>query len=284
MTWEETIQHIRQNPAFKQLVIDAYFDADLPKNVERYQATPEYTATLQLFQQYAPNAQTLLDIGCGNGMSSISFAQNGYHVTALEPDPSQTIGAGAIRQLKSHYQLTNIDIMEGFAEDIRLQSESFDIVYIRQAMHHAHDLNQFIAQAARVLKKGGLLLTVRDHVIYDEADKLRFLEAHPLHRYYGGENAFTEAEYRRAFELAGLRVDKILKYFDNVINYYPNDSTIIEKSRPHQKYLRNWQQSIYMKIPYLRRWLNRKVTEQYGIVLDETVVAGRLYTFVGIKQ
>jgi SAM-dependent methyltransferase len=151
-------------------------------------------------------------------------------------------------------------------------------------MHHAHDLNQFIAQAARVLKKGGLLLTVRDHVIYDEADKLRFLEAHPLHRYYGGENAFTEAEYRRAFELAGLRVDKIFKYFDNVINYYPNDSTVIEKSRPHQKYLRNWQQSIYMKIPYLRRWLNRKVTEQYGIVLDETVVAGRLYTFVGIKQ
>ncbi len=112
-------------------------------------------------------------------------------VTAVEPDPSLTVGAGAVRKLKEHYELKNLEDYENFAEDINFKSNYFDIVYIRQAMHHANNLNKFIKECVRVLKPNGLLLTIRDHVIYDEKDKNWFLEYHPLHKIYEGENAFT---------------------------------------------------------------------------------------------
>lgn len=36
MNWEETIIKIREDPAFGDLVRDAYFDEDLIANVERF--------------------------------------------------------------------------------------------------------------------------------------------------------------------------------------------------------------------------------------------------------
>lgn len=171
MTWEETIQYIRQQPQFADLVEKAYFDADLRLNVERFRASDEFAQTLLLLKRNQPNAKKILDIGCGNGISSLAFALAGFEVTAVEPDASITVGAGAIRLLKDEYQLPNLNIHVAFAEDIAFASESFDIVYVRQAMHHANNLDKFIAECARVLKKDGMLLTVRDHVVFDEADK-----------------------------------------------------------------------------------------------------------------
>ena len=40
-----------------------------------------------------------LDLGAGRGISSYALAREGWQVTALEPDPSMLIGAGAIRSL-----------------------------------------------------------------------------------------------------------------------------------------------------------------------------------------
>src|SRR5258708_18100860 len=88
-------------------------------------------------------------------------------------------------------------------------------------MHHAYYLNSFKKNLTRLIKPGGFLFTVRDHVIYNEQDKRWFLESHPLQKYYGGENAFTEMEYRLAMYQAGLEVVKVLKYYDSVINYFP---------------------------------------------------------------
>jgi SAM-dependent methyltransferase len=283
MTWDETIAFIRSQPEYKNLVEWAYFDADLPKNVERFRQTQEYAATCQLIRKYAPQAKKIADIGCGNGMSSIAFALEGWDVTSLEPDPSDTVGAGAIRWLKNHYQIQNLQIFEDIAERMPLEAAGFDVVYIRQAMHHAQDLEQFIAQAARILKKGGLLLTIRDHVVYNEPDKQWFLENHPLQKFYGGENAYQAGEYQSAMRKAGLEVRETLAYYDSVINYFPTASAPIEKSRPNQTIIRAWQESIWMKIPYLRRFVFQHYTQKYGQLLDESKISGRMYSFVATK-
>ncbi len=96
MTWEETIKYIRTLPGYSDLIETSYFEEDLKLNVERFRSSDEYKETLLLLQQYVPGAKTILDIGSGNGISAISFALDGYKVTALEPDPSDTVGAGAI--------------------------------------------------------------------------------------------------------------------------------------------------------------------------------------------
>ena len=229
MTWEETILQLQSNPSFSSLIRDTYLLPNLPTNVERFRASAEFQETLSLLRRYAPAAHTLLDIGAGNGVASLSLALAGYKVTAAEPDVSQVVGTGAIKQLADHYQLPQLTIVEAFGEQLPFADGSFDVVYVRQALHHAADLESFVKEASRVLKKEGLLLTVRDHVVNNERDKARFLARHPLHRYYGGENAFSLPVYQAAFENAGLEVVAILRPSGSVLNYDPWSKEVLKQ-------------------------------------------------------
>ena len=285
MTWEETIITIRKDEDYKNLVAQAYFDENLELNVERFSKSEEFKETLKLMEHYTPNASSVLDIGCGNGISAINFALKGYNVTAVEPDKSNTVGAGAIIQLKEVYKLKNLDVFEAYAEDINFESNSFDIVYVRQAMHHANDLDKFLNECVRVLKPKGLLLTIRDHVIYDNADKAWFLKTHPLHKFYGGENAFTAKEYRNAIENAGATILKEYKYYDSVINYFPKHTEECELKKKEeilkQKQRLKNKIGIISKLPFV--WGIYKVISGYT-PLNEKEVPGRMYSYIATKK
>jgi len=288
MTWEETIQYIRTQPEYKDLIRYAYFETDLPLNVERFSNDAEFLLTLKYIEQYAPNATSILDIGAGNGISSIAFALKDYNVTVVEPDSSETIGAGAIRHLVEHYKLKNIIIHQAFAEEIGFENENFDIVYVRQAMHHAYNLDKFLQEIGRVLKKNGLLITIRDHVIFDKMDKKLFLEHHPLQKFYGGENAFTPEQYKNAMQNAGLKIKEELKYFDSIINYFPLTEKDI-KELPKNTYslrkksLKN-KIGFLANIPFLSNLYNFYLNQKIGHPLDERTVKGRMYSYIAIKK
>ena len=285
MTWEETIEYIRKNPDFKDLVVNAYFDEKLYLNVERFSESEEYKETLALLKKHAPNAKTLLDIGSGNGISAVNFAKSNYKVTSVEPDKSNTIGAGAIKILKEHYNLENLEVFEDFAEDIAFPENSFDVVYVRQALHHANDLNKFLKESLRVLKPGGLLLTIRDHVVFDENDKKWFLEKHPLHKFYGGENAFSPTEYRNAIIKAGGEVISELKYFDSVINYFP--TTVNEIASFKTSNIKKQKKRLKDKIKFFGgfniTWLLYKSLFKFN-ALDEKRIPGRMYSYIVLKK
>lgn len=287
MTWEETIEYIRTKPSFSELVRYAYFEEDLSLNVERFRKSMEFRETFEIVKTFQPNGKKILDIGCGNGISTIAFALEGYDVTAVEPDPSVTIGAGAIRQLIMHYKLENVMVHESFAEDIKFEENSFDIVYIRQAMHHANDLGKFVKEAVRVLKPNGLLLTIRDHVVFDKKDKDWFLATHPLHKYYGGENAFTVQEYRDAIENSGAKIMQELKYYDSAINYFPSTLKDIEAIKV--KYKNNVidglrkKVGIFAKLPFVYFCYKLFRGIGYKDIYDERQVAGRMYSYIAIK-
>jgi SAM-dependent methyltransferase len=271
MTWHETIQYIRSTPEYKDLVINAYLEEDLPLNVERFYKSAEFIETLKLIQLYVPQVFSILDIGSGNGISAISFAlkNKNANIVAVEPDPSDTIGAGAIKQLKEYYRLDNIAIKEAFAEDLQFEKEQFDVVYARQSMHHANDLNSFVKEAVKGLRKGGLFISVRDHVLYNHReDKDWFLTSHPLHKFYGGENAFTEKEYIEAIKNAGLAIKKILHHYDSVINYFP----MTKKKMFLLKIV-----FVLKKIPLIK---NISKIKNIG---NEKNISGRLVSFIAVK-
>lgn len=276
MNWEETIKYIRTKPEYEALVRDAYFDENLVLNINRFIQSVEFKETLKLLKRYNKNAKSILDIGCGNGISSISLALNGYEVVAVEPDPSDTIGAGAIRKLVKHYNLDNVKVYESFAEDIKFDSSIFDVVYVRQAMHHANDLEKFIAECSRVLKVNGILMTIRDHVIFDETDKIDFLNIHPLQKFYGGENAYKSSEYTSSMIKAGLKIERILKTFDSEINYFPMNTNNVRKTKIKKKIY-----NIISKFaPFLISLEKRK--DLLGM-LNEKDFPGRMYSYIAIK-
>ncbi|HET6992173.1 MAG TPA: hypothetical protein VFJ43_12650, partial [Bacteroidia bacterium] len=149
-------------------------------------------------------------------------------------------------------------------------------------------LDNFIKEAARLLRHGGILMTTRDHVIYDAKDKSWFLDSHPLHKYYGGENAFTETEYVAAIKNARLEIVKTFHHYDSVINFFPEKKSAIDQQiADRQQYIENFRikktpaflrNNNFLKDLYFKR-ANRKL----GPVLDERKIPGRHISFIAVK-
>ena len=85
--------------------------------------------------------------------SSYALAKDGWRVTALEPDKSEVVGAGAIQYL-GRATGTNIQVVTNWGEELPFASSEFDLVYCRAVLHHARDLQKLCREAARVLVAG----------------------------------------------------------------------------------------------------------------------------------
>ena len=107
------------------------------------------------------------------------------------------------------------------SEELPIADATVDVVYSRQVLHHAAELDRFVGEVARILRPGGVLLACREHVVDDDAQKRAFLAAHPVNRLAGGENAFALPEYIAAIAAAGLALDRSLGPWDSIINAFP---------------------------------------------------------------
>jgi len=216
-TWEQAVRWLRDQPDQQELVRACYYDDPLLEAARRFRASDEWRSVSLLLPLRVGEA---LDLGAGRGISSYALARDGWNVAAVEPDPSELVGAGAIRRLARDADLA-IRIIQTPAEELPFTDGSFDLVYGRQVLHHARDLRLLCREAARVLKPGGRLVVTREHVISHPADLPAFLAAHPLHRFYGGEHAYLLEDYSDAITSAGLRLVQTFGPFDAAINYFP---------------------------------------------------------------
>jgi SAM-dependent methyltransferase len=212
------VRSLLDDPARRQLVLDCFYDQPRLAAAGRYAQSPEWQAVLTCLPRTTGRA---LEIGAGHGIASAALARAGWQVTALEPDPSELVGAGAIRKLAAEGGL-DIVVVEGFGEQLPFADGEFDLVFARQVLHHARDLGQLCRELARVVRPGGTVLAVREHVISKTADLPKFLAAHPLHKLYGGEHAYRLDEYRASFNAAGLRLDRELTPLESPINFAPH--------------------------------------------------------------
>jgi len=217
MSWEASVQWLRNQSSQQELVRACYFDDPLEQAAERFWRSGEWKAISALLPAQKGAA---LDLGAGRGISSYALARDGWKVTSLEPDPSDLVGAGAIRSLASASGY-DLNIVSEFSEKLPFEDNSFDVVNCRQVLHHARDLPQTCREIFRVLKPGGTMIATREHVLSKKEDLQRFLDSHALHKFYGGENAFLLEEYLGAMTNAGLHVRKALAPLDSPINYFP---------------------------------------------------------------
>lgn len=263
-TWEDAVLRLRSDPANQALVEACFYDDPLLAAAERYFVSTEWQAVRRLVGTAGGRA---LDIGAGRGISSFALAKDGWAVTALEPDDSAVVGAGAIRSLAADSAL-RIDVVQQWGEQLPFATDSFDLVHCRQVLHHARDLGRFCAEVARVLAPGGRLIATREHVLTKREDLPRFLDAHPLHRLYGGESAYTLDEYTSAMAVAGLRVELILNPLASDINLYPDSKASVKE---------RW--SRRLKLPGAKL-LPDALLHMVGSFSD---TPGRLFSFLAVK-
>lgn len=265
MTWEQAVMWLRNQPDQQAMVKACFYDDPLIAAAERYYSSSEWAAVSAFLPRSPVSA---LDIGAGRGIASYALAKQGHTVTALEPNDSLIVGAGAIRSLASETGL-DITVEQSWGERLPFADATFQVVHARQVLHHAHDLKKFCMEASRVLKPGGIFIATREHVISSEQDLEVFHTSHALHKYYGGEHAYRLDEYVESIESAGIVLKKILNPFASDINLYPETRADIKKR-------------ISRKLRLLPACL---IPDPFLDVLGKfNRVPGRLYTFVGYKH
>jgi SAM-dependent methyltransferase len=221
-SWEEAIDLLRKDPQHRGMIFEAYLTSDLRENCRRFAGSLEFAETVNLIKDHCPSARTVLDVPAGNGIGTYALAKGGFDVVAVEPDPSASVGRGAIASTLAAEGLA-AQVVAAFGETLPFDAGSFDVVYVRQGLHHAHNLQSMLREYARVLRPGGLLLACREHVVDNYGASLQeFLASQVDHQLYGGEHAFTLADYRSAFESAGLSIMQEIGPYDSPINLYPN--------------------------------------------------------------
>lgn len=271
-TWEQAVQWLRDQPDKVQLVADCYYDDPLHGAAERFWSSEEWRAVQVLLDGRTGVA---LDVGAGRGIASYALAKDGFAVIALEPNPSSLVGATAINSLAKETN-TDIQVCEEFSERLPFEDNSFDVVYARAVLHHTSNLNSACSEFQRVLKPGGVLLAVREHVISKKTDLQGFFDIHPLHHLYGGENAFLLEEYEAAIRQAGFADIQIISPWHSPINFAPHT---IDSLKNEISYRFGFLASLVLRL------LN--VPSIWKLVLNLLSVSdrrpGRLYSFLAHK-
>jgi SAM-dependent methyltransferase len=217
VSWEDAVRDFRRDARNGPAVLDNYFDLPVMRAARRYADSSEFRAIGRIIGDGRGRA---LDIGAGNGIASFALATFGWDVIAVDPDASSEVGVAAIRSLPN-VGVKRIEGIVGSGERLPLRSGSVDLVFGRQVLHHLADLDQGLREARRVLRPGGRVLFVREHVADDDAQLLEFLQGHPLHHAYGGESAHPLDRYLTAFRDAGLSIVRCWGPLDSMINFYP---------------------------------------------------------------
>ena len=126
----------------------------------------------------APAAgQRVLDIGAGMGPGALRAAATGARVVAVEPTPFMRYLLTA-RCLAGRHR-RSVDVVDGAAELIPVESGVIDAIWSVNTMHHWLDPQRAATEIGRVLRPGGRVLLVDED--FDDP-------THPEHERFAAEH------------------------------------------------------------------------------------------------
>src|SRR5207245_3393841 len=89
------------------------------------------------------------------------LTEDRHHVVASDVRQDERIGLGAAVQLRRHTG-SWFGCVTAAAELLPFQPESFDCIYCLAALRHIADLERVFAEAARVLRPGGIFVALEE--------------------------------------------------------------------------------------------------------------------------
>ncbi|KAF5290529.1 hypothetical protein FQR65_LT20635 [Abscondita terminalis] len=134
----------------------------------------------------------VLDIASGDGVLAELLSPHAHRYVCI--DTSARVVAAAGERLR---RFANVEVREGDMHALPFKDNSFDLVVLMHALTYARSPAQAVAEAARVLRRGGRLLL----------SSLGKHEHRAVVESYGHLNlGFTQKELRRFADKAGLDI------------------------------------------------------------------------------
>jgi ArsR family transcriptional regulator len=99
----------------------------------------------------------IADLGAGDGTLSRLLARQAESVHCVDSSP-RMVQVG--RAMAKKEQLRNLTYVLGNIEKVPLPDRSIDLALLSQALHHAENPRQALAEAFRILKPGGRLIVL----------------------------------------------------------------------------------------------------------------------------
>jgi SAM-dependent methyltransferase len=155
---------------------------------------------LDLVQKYTSKNARLCDVGCGNGLFMRVLASQCAHITGVDLNADMLAEAKA---MVARERLSNVDLLQCSASELRLPDASFDLVYCFSTLLLIPDIDAALAHMVRVLSRGG-------HLILDVAGRnnLSAIYWTLWYRRQGhfGLHAFSYPSFKKKIEALGCRV------------------------------------------------------------------------------
>ena len=174
------------------------FDAHAGPDTNERQLVPgrSWAAWARALGHLLPRVR-VADLGCGEGYLTIEASRWAEKVIAV--DRSTTVLERA-KELATRRRVSNVTWKKGELEKLPIEDASVDVALLSQALHHASDPAQAIAEAARIVVPGGrvLLLDLREHH-----------ETWVRERLGDRWTGFSEEKLRQLLSAAGLEEIKV---------------------------------------------------------------------------
>lgn len=105
----------------------------------------------------------VLDMGCGDGLLTYFLARAGADVTGVDNDEQGIMYARESIALMDKNKNLKYTFVNASVYELPLQSDSFDVVVSCEVIEHVPEPVRMVAEAHRVLKKGGMLVVTTPH-------------------------------------------------------------------------------------------------------------------------
>tara|TARA_Y100000816_G_scaffold119339_1_gene83788 strand:+ start:1017 stop:1745 length:729 start_codon:yes stop_codon:yes gene_type:complete len=103
-------------------------------------------------KNYPLNGLNILDIGCGGGLLSEPISRLGANVTGIDASQKN------INIAKTHLKKSKLEIKYFCASPENFKpKKKFDVILNMEIVEHVSDINLFISQTSKLLKKDGIM-------------------------------------------------------------------------------------------------------------------------------
>lgn len=199
----------------KNPVINHYNHFNEDKRLLKRSKLPEYLNTMRYIEKYLFEGAKIIEIGAGTGRYSLTLAEMGYDVTAVELVPHNI--EIMKKKVKPYH---NIKIHEGNACDMSdFANDTFDIVLLLGPMYHLFtdkDKHLAISESIRIAKPGGIIFS---SYVNNDTAVYKFFYKRKIMRYMDmgliGEDFHAATTPNKVFELYRKdEIDNLMRNFN----------------------------------------------------------------------